>query len=243
MPEPLLLENLGWPDVAAYLEKDDRIILPTGSCEQHGRHLVFGTDALVPYAIAQRVSQRTGVLVAPPLNYGMSLHHLVFPGSIALRPETLAHAAEDILRSLYQHGFRRVLILNGHGGNIAALQCAVQLLGHELPDLQVRLRQWWREPEVQAILQEAFPGQRGGHAAQGETSVVLALRPEVVRLERARHSPEAPRPGVLTGATFQRYYPHGVIGGDPRQARAEVGERVLETAVSVYARLLEEEWP
>ena len=109
-----LLAEMGWPDVAAYLESDDRIILPIGSTEQHGRHLPLSTDILVPTELARHLGERTGVLVAPPLPYGMSLHHLGFPGSLSLRPETLAHVLEDLLRSLYCHGFRRVFVLNGH---------------------------------------------------------------------------------------------------------------------------------
>ena len=120
-----LLAEIGWPDVAVYLEGDDRIILPIGSTEQHGRHLPLGTDTMVPTALAHRLGERTGVLVAPTVTYGMSLHHLGFPGSVSLRPETLTHVLEDILRSLHRHGFRRVFVLNGHGGNVAPLRMAL----------------------------------------------------------------------------------------------------------------------
>ena len=118
----LLLEELGWPDVVEYLRHDDRLILVVGSTEQHGRHLTFATDVWQPWEIARRVSDQTGVLVAPPVNYGMSLHHLGFPGSLSLRPQTLSSIIADLLESAYGHGFRRILILNGHGGNVAAIQ-------------------------------------------------------------------------------------------------------------------------
>lgn len=235
----LLLSDLGWPDVQEYLRHDDRMILVVGSTEQHGRHMTFASDVWQPWEIACRVSDRTGVLVAPSLNYGMSLHHLGFPGSLSLRPQTLASVIMDLLESAYEHGFRRILLLNGHGGNTAAIQTALAESLNELHGLQVRLGIWWHEPEVKAVMEEAFPGEAGGHANASETSMVLAIRPDVVRLDRAEHSPDAPSPGFLTRQVFMDYFPHGVIGSDPRKASAEVGERALTAAVEVYEKLLQ----
>ncbi len=234
----LLLEELGWPDVARYLGRDDRLMLVVGSTEQHGRHLTFASDVWQPWEIACRLSDRTGVLLAPPLNYGMSLHHLGFPGSLSLRPHTLSSVIIDLLESAYEHGFRRILILNGHGGNIAAILTALAEALNELHGLQVRLENWWQLPEVRAILDEAFPGKPGGHSDAGETSTVMAIRPDVVRLERAEYSPDAPDPGFLTRQVFSEHFPHGVIGADPRQASAEVGERALAAAVQAYEKVL-----
>lgn len=235
-----LLEEQCWPDVQAYLRQDDRLILVVGSTEQHGRHLVLGSDVWQPWEIAQRVSERTGVLLAPSINYGMSLHHLGFPGSLSLRPQTLTSILIDLLESAYEHGFRRILILNGHGGNIAALQVALAELLNELPGLKVNLRSWWQEAKVKEVLDAAFPDRPGGHADAGETSVVMAIRPDVVRLDRAAHSPDAPRPGFLARQVFLEDYPHGVIGIDPRLASVEVGQRVLEVAEQLYAQVLED---
>jgi creatinine amidohydrolase len=235
---PILLEEMTWPDVEAYLQRDDRLILVVGSTEQHGRHMTFASDVWQPWEIAVRLSDRTGVIVAPPVNYGMSLHHLGFPGSLSLRPDTLSQVIMDLLDSAYGHGFRRVLLLNGHGGNVAALQVALAEVLNELHGIDVRLRQWWHEPEVKRVLEEAFPGAWMAHADQGETSVVLAIRPDVVHLDRAEHSPDAPHVPFLTRYNFVEHYPHGVIGGDPGQASAEVGERVIEAAVAAYEALL-----
>jgi creatinine amidohydrolase len=235
----ILLSEMGWPDVQEYLRHDDRLILVVGSTEQHGRHMTFASDVWQPWEVACRLSDRTGVLLAPSLNYGMSLHHLGFPGSLSLRPHTLASVMVDLLESAYQHGFRRILILNGHGGNTAAIQTALAEALNELHGLQVRLGIWWREPEVKAVMDEAFPGEPGGHANASETSMVLAIRPDVVRLERAEYSPESPSPGFLTRQVFLEYFPHGVIGSDPRRASAEVGEKGLAAAVEVYEKLLQ----
>jgi creatinine amidohydrolase len=234
----LLLEELGWPDVKEYLRQDDRLILVTGSTEQHGRHMTFASDVWQPWEIARRLSDRTGVLVAPPLNYGMSLHHLGFPGSLSLRPQTLISIIEDLLESAYEHGFRHILILNGHGGNMAAIQAALAQALHELHGLQVYVGNWFREPEVESVFDSAFPKERAGHADAGETSTVMAIRPDIVRLERAAYSPDAPRPTLLTRQVFLEHFPHGVIGSDPSRASAKVGEQALEAAVKTYHEIL-----
>jgi creatinine amidohydrolase len=239
----LLLEELGWPDVADYLRRDDRLILVIGSTEQHGRHMAFASDVWQPWEIACRLSEQCGVLLAPPLNYGMSLHHLGFPGSLSLRPNTLVSIVEDLLDSAYQHGFRRVLILNGHGGNIAAIQVALAEVLHALSGLEVRLSNWWQEPQVVALLREAYPDEATGHADAGETSLVLAIRPDAVHLDRAAHSPGAPRGAILTRQVFLEHFPHGVIGTDPRRASAELGRRVLAAAVESYAVILNDWQP
>jgi creatinine amidohydrolase len=233
-----LLTEMGWPDVEAYLESDDRIILPVGSTEQHGRHLPLSTDTLVPTELARRLGERSGVVVAPPLPYGMSLHHLGFPGSLSLRPETLAHVLRDLLCSIYRHGFRRVFLLNGHGGNTASLQVALANVMGDLPDLAVKLRQWWREPIVGELLQAAIGVSHPGHADAGETASVLALRPDLVRLERAQHSLDDEPIEILTEHVFQQRFPHGVIGADPRLASAEVGEQMLAAVVDLYVMQL-----
>jgi len=233
-----LLEELGWPDVADYLRRDDRLILVVGSCEQHGRHLTFATDVWSPWEIALRLSERTGVLLAPPLNYGMSLHHLGFPGSLSLRPATLSSVIADLLESAYEHGFRHILLLNGHGGNTAPIRVALAEVLHELHGLEVRASSWWSEPEVAAVFDEAF-GAKPAHADAGETSVVLALRPDVVRMDRAAYSPDAPPYAFLTRQVFLEHFPHGVIGADPNRAVAEVGERALAAAVELYAQALD----
>lgn len=235
----LLLEELAWPDVADYLRRDDRLILVVGSTEQHGRHMGFASDVWQPWEIARRLSDQTGVLLAPPLNYGMSLHHLGFPGSLSLRPHTLASIIVDLLESAYEHGFRRILILNGHGGNIPAIQTALAEALNELHGLQVRLGNWWHEPEVKAVFEAAFPEASSGHADAGETSLVMAIRPDAVHVDRAEYSPDAPRPGFLTQQVFLEYFPHGVIGVDPRLASTEVGERALAAATEAYLRVLQ----
>jgi creatinine amidohydrolase len=234
-----LLEELGWPDVEAYLQDDDRLMLVVGSTEQHGRHLVFASDVWEPWEIARRLSDRTGVLLAPPLTYGMSSHHLGFPGSLTLRPQTLSAVLVDLLESAYEHGFRHILILNGHGGNTPSIHVALADVLNRLPDLKVHASPWWQQPDVKAVVDELFPGETGGHADAIETSLVMAIRPDVVRLDRAEYNPGSPYPDFLTRTIFQEHFPHGVIGADPRQASAAAGERILSAALEAYERILQ----
>ena len=153
-----LLAEMTWEQVEEYLKHDDRLILVIGSTEQHGRHLTFATDAMVPYAIGRRASEATGVIVAPPLNYGMSLHHLGFPGSLSLRPQTLVQVLLDLLESAAHHGFRRILLLNGHGGNNPSVGVALGDLLNRRDDLEVRFRPWWTLPAVEQVTEELYPG-------------------------------------------------------------------------------------
>ena len=142
-------EDLNWMHVEDYLKKDDRVILVLGACEQHG-YLSLLTDVKIPAALAEAASQTSGVLVAPTLNFGCSPYFLDFPGTISLRLHTYLDLVEDILRSLYGVGFRRVLILNGHGGNTPVRTHLVELV-NQLPDLQIRWYAWWTSQTVADI--------------------------------------------------------------------------------------------
>lgn len=135
------LQELTWEDVDEYLKQDDTIIFPVGSTEQHGPAGPLGVDSYVAIALAEDAAKRAGVLCTPPLWFGDSPHHMEFPGSISLRTETLVEVAKDVIRSLAKHGFRKILIINGHKGtNIAGLTTACRYLHqYELPDVMLAL--------------------------------------------------------------------------------------------------------
>lgn len=145
-------ENQNWQQVEAYLGKDDRIMLVLGACEQHST-LSLLTDSKIPLALADSASGITGVAVAPPLHFGVSPYFLSYPGTISLRLQTYLNVVEDIVSSLYGYGFRRVLILNGHGGNTPAKTSLVELI-NRLPDLHVRWYAWWLSPVVGQFAQD-----------------------------------------------------------------------------------------
>ena len=143
------LEDLNWMDVEKYLEHEDRLMLVTGATEQHG-YLSLLTDIKVPLALADAASQSTGVLVAPPLNFGVSTYFLAYPGTLSLRASTLSAALEDIVRSAYGFGFRRILIVNGHGGNSPA-RSHLQEVNNSLPELRMNWYDWWLSHSVEAV--------------------------------------------------------------------------------------------
>lgn len=139
-------EKSNWQHVEYYLQHDNRIMLVLGACEQHST-LSLLTDSKIPLALAEEASNQTGVLIAPPLHFGVSPYFLTYPGTISLRLITYLYVVEDIVRSLYGYGFQRILILNGHGGNTPVKTQLVELV-NQLPDLQLRWFAWWLSPSV-----------------------------------------------------------------------------------------------
>ena len=122
--DQIRLQLRSWPEVETYLERCKGVIVPLGSTEQHGPTGAIGTDALTAEAVALEVGRRTGVLVAPAQAYGMAEHHLGFAGTMSLQPATLLALMHDLVLSLARHGFERIYVINGHGGNIATTKAA-----------------------------------------------------------------------------------------------------------------------
>lgn len=146
------LEDLNWMDVERYLQQDDRLILVLGACEQHG-YLSLLTDIKIPLALADSASKQTGVLVAPPLNFGISPYFLDYPGTLSFSVKTMLSAVDDIVRSAFRQGFRRILLLNGHGGNTPVRQY-LNDLNNELPDLKMGWYDWWTSHSVESVAQK-----------------------------------------------------------------------------------------
>lgn len=235
------LASMSWQECQEYLRRDDRVILPMGATEQHGRHLGLGCDYMLADAIARRVGERTGVAVAPALAYGMSHMHMEFAGTLSVSPDALAALLLDLFRSSYLHGFHRWLIVNGHGGNQPALQSAATALYQEAAEVRVKVFQWWTEPEVVRIVDEALGAQRGTHASNHETSFLLAVRPDAVKmgLVARRDAPVQPTSELDSPARFAAKYPDGVMGLDPSQASAELGQLLWNKSVELCVNLVE----
>ncbi|MBP9040266.1 MAG: creatininase family protein [Anaerolineaceae bacterium] len=172
------LGELNWMEIEEYLKKDNRLMLVLGATEQHG-YISVMADMKIPLAMADAASQESGVLVAPTLNFGCSSYFIDYPGTISLRVSTLLNVVEDIVRSVHHQGFRRILILNGHGGNEPA-KVALGELTNELKDLQIAWYNWWKAPNVLAVAEayglktyhaswmEAFPFLRTNNMPDGE---------------------------------------------------------------------------
>lgn len=133
------IQELTWEEVAQYLAADDIAIVPIGSTEQHGPAGTLGTDTYVAIGLAEDAARRSNVLVAPPIWYGESSHHMALPGTIAVRAETLLALVKDVCRSLAQHGFRKLILINGHkGSNLPPLITAAKSLHEEeLPQVLI----------------------------------------------------------------------------------------------------------
>lgn len=229
----MLLADLSWQQARDYLAQDDRLILPIGAVEQHGRQLGVGTDYLIAERVANETGARANVLVAPPLAYGMSLHHMRFAGTLSLRPITLTLVLEDLLRGMYAHGFRRVLLVNGHGGNSAAMDSALSVVTNELKGLRVKAFEWWKEPELLQMVDEMAGVQQGTHASDAETSFMMAVRAEGVHMELAAPAaaPHRRSREFLSAERFEMVFPNGVMGLAPLAASVVLGSRLLEKSV------------
>lgn len=197
-------EDLNWFDVQSYLHQDDRLMLVLGSCEQHG-YLSLLTDVKIPLALADAASQQTDVLVAPPLNFGCSPYFMGYPGTLSLRASTLLDLVEDLVRSVYRHGFRRILVLNGHGGNDPA-RARLYEIASELTDLRLAWYAWWQSHTVQEVAQRH--GLKPAHANWLEAFSFTQVS-EVPKGEKA-----PPRvPGLLGADEARQVYGDGVFGG------------------------------
>ena len=223
------LEDLNWMDVEAYLKQDDRLMLILGSCEQHAS-LSLMTDIRIPQALADSASQRTGVLVAPPLNFGCSPYFLAYPGTISLRVGTLLAAVEDIVRSLHGQGFRRILILNGHGGNIPA-KTFLHELNNNLPDLKLNWYDWWLSHSIEAVAVK--------HNLKPTHANWLEAFPFTIVGELPAGPKVPPRvPGaILDAKTAREVYGDGSFGG-PYVASEQIQHQMFAAALEDILAML-----
>ena len=215
--------DLNWMDVESYLRHDDRVMLVLGACEQHA-YLSLLTDAKVPLALADAASQQSGVLVAPPLNFGASPYFMDYPGTISLRVVTLLNVAEDLVRSLYRHGFRRILVLNGHGGN-DPVRGRLYEVADNLGDLRLAWYAWWQSHSLEPIFLKH--GIKPAHANWLEAF-------DFTRVADLPEEVKAPPhvPGLMGAAEARRVYGDGSFGGP-----YAVGKAVMD---EVFAACLED---
>lgn len=244
---------LSWSEVAE-LDRDRTVaVLPTAAVEQHGPHLPVDTDMFLCTRVVEEAAaraQRGGtVLVAPTLAYGSSAHHMAFAGTLTLTAATFLTAVGELCGSLAQHGFRRLLVVNGHGGNSDLTREAVQQLAVQAPVLAAAVDYWALAREAAAQVRSSPPGGMA-HACEFETSLMLHLRPESVRQELVRREIPQPRFAaerldlLVPGAVAARWRTHelsssGVLGA-PDLATAEKGELLFEACANGLAGLIEQ---
>jgi creatinine amidohydrolase len=158
------IHDLNWMQLERYLEHDDRIVLPLGSTEQHA-YLSLGTDTILSERIAVEAAEPLGVPVLPALPYGLTPRFAAYPGSPTLSPETFHAVVRELLDSLYGQGFRRFLLVNGHGGNVSAEETATAWAASR-DGARTRFHNWWNAPGVWELVEAVDPG--SGHASWNE---------------------------------------------------------------------------
>jgi creatinine amidohydrolase len=223
------LEDLNWFDVDNYLKNDDRLLVVLGSCEQHG-YLSLTTDVRIPMALADAAARQSGVLIAPPLNFGASPYFLDYPGTLSIRVATLLDLVEDFVRSAYRQGFRRFLFLNGHGGN-DPVRIRLYELADGLPDARLAWYAWWQSHSVEAVA--AAHGQKSYHAGWIEAFPFT----RVADLPEGSKTP--PRvAGLLSPNQARQTYGDGVFGG-PYSLDEPILQQVFEAALKDILFLLQ----
>lgn len=234
-------------ELRARAAEDALVVIPIGSMEQHGPHLATGVDIVLATGVAARTAAAIAaagqpVVVTPCVWTGLAEHHMAFGGTVTLDYAAFAGVLRGIVRSAARHGFRKVMLLNGHGGNAEAVAVAAGEFAIEFGIKVAGGTYWHVVPEVIGPILERQAGLM--HACEAETSMMLALRPDSVRLERLAeaHGPMSTRvAGQPTGLALRRSFKaisaSGVIG-DARSATAAKGEALLAAISAKIAGLL-----
>ncbi len=251
MSSEFLLSKMSWPEVKEALAQTDIVLLPVGSIEQHATHLPVDNDIFTSFEISKRVAAKLAgefrLLVAPPLPYGLSPHHMGFPGTVSLRIETFIQAVRDVCTSLASHGFKKIVIVNGHGGNTSALHVASHIVASET-GAKVFVMEWWDlVPEIVAkLFKPPFY-----HACETETSMVLALDQRVdvekaqpsVPIEQSKfvkHDFMASGPKVFEPLLDMKALTSTGAVGDPTRATKEKGLELLNAVLERFAAFIRE---
>jgi creatinine amidohydrolase len=229
-----MLHEMSWTEAKEYFKKGDIAILPVGSNEQHGPQNPLGTDHLIAKAVAEETAKRTGVLCLQVIPFGVSSHHRQFWGTVYVSPKAFQNYMKEVCLALNYYGVRKIVIVNGHGGNL----CALMEMARELREkgVFVSIFQWWSA--ANKLLPDLFKPEERRHAAAEETSVNLALHPQIVDVNKAVD--EEPRKHVVQteGVTLSLdtvdYTSSGVFGKSTT-ASAEKGKKVFEAVVNELA--------
>jgi creatinine amidohydrolase len=215
------LQDLNWMEVERYLQRDNRIILITGATEQHA-YLSLWTDILIPSKIAQAAAERENILIAPPLNFGMSEYFIDFPGTITLSQSTFGLVLSEMVDSLVHQGFQRFFILNGHGGNQQP-QHLIDLNRDQ--HISVVWYDWWREAAVKKYSAER--GLQLNHANWGENFT----------FNRVAESPKEVKPQVVLDALNAGQSMRDVLGDGSYGGEYQVDDAIME---EMFDRVVDE---
>ncbi len=238
----MIWDQLTSPQLGA-LKRNIPVILPVSATEQHGPHLPLATDRMIGEFFCQQLdlSIPDQVLILPIVSVGYSRHHMDFPGSLSITHPTFIGQVEDILDSVVSHGFKNLIILNSHGGNLAVGQLLLEKLGAKYTDCQLVFATWWRIV-ADKLIELNETGRGGvGHAGEFETSLMLKIAPTLVHLDEIEgkknlKSYEWTEGDMLRGSSASLYRSmkdmtsNGVYGETGRVS-AEKGQQIIDLVV------------
>ncbi len=225
-----------WMQIEEYLQGDDRIVLPLGSTEQHA-YLSLGVDSILSERVAVEAAEPLGVPVLPSLPYGLTPYFAAYPGSPTLRAETYLAVVRELLESLYHQGFRRFLVVNGHGGNAPAAVVGPEFVSSRR-DAQVLFHNWWNGPRVWAVVQSVDPD--ASHASWLES--FPWTRVAGVEIPEGHKQPvDGAAMRVADPQTVRELLGDGSYGGDYRRPDAD-WQAVWEAGVAEVRDLLASGW-
>lgn len=251
-------DKMSWPEIDRAAVDGRVVIIPAATLEDHGRHLPVDTDVVladgVCHAAARRIPDE--VVVLPPITHGYSPHHIDFPGTITIGWKTFIDHTLDITRSLVHHGFRKILLVNGHGSNRPVLDLAARLTLIEHPYAHCGALSWWELSKVREVFAPIRESEWVAHACELETSVYLALDPDNVEMDKAEEdtsfnkSPHfwsdlagAPPAGYRNAVGLTEFWSTVTkdgVKGDPTKATAEKGRVLLEAAADELVAIIRE---
>ena len=245
--------RLTWPEMNQAIEMQKVVILPTGSTEQHGRHLPLDTDAFLVESVCLEVGRRAPdrVLVLPTISYGLNMHHIDFPGTIHIEPETFIAFCLNITKSVAYHGFKKILLVNGHGSNHPLVNLVARKTLLQTQSLCAALT-------YISLAMEAFDEVKEtrvvAHSDEFETSLYLYLASDRVRMDRAVAGSDVVGKYLSSDSTnnypvrfndFWGRWTKDGVHGDPTAATAGKGKVIFEAAVSGLIEIVDEwrAWP
>jgi creatinine amidohydrolase len=227
---------MNWMQLEEYLKHDDRAILPLGSTEQHA-YLSLSTDSILSERVSIEAAEPIGVPVFPVLSYGISGYFNAYPGTVSLRVETYLRVVKDILDSLYSSGFKRILMVSGHGGNEPANNLAVEWM-EDHPDVQVKLFQWWKGPKMMAVAQAVDPV--GSHGSWFENFAWTRLTGIAVPTEQKMLKDRSGFP-KLVGEKLRDFMDDGNYGGYYERSDKDM-QAIWQIAVEETRMIIEKGW-
>ena len=227
--------KMSMAEIEEYLKTNLTIIIPIGAVEEHSKALPLGTDTLTAEAMAIELGKRTKRIVGPTISVGNCQSiTFTFLGTMSISPVNIVNYLVDYLKSLYKDGFRRFLFVNGHGGNIAPLRCAIDTVVDVFENSRFSVGSWWLFEDLKDLYNNA------GHAGRGEASMMLYLYPELVHkdvfTEEKRNIPHY----YVSNDIVQKEITETGIINDNQESSVELGRKLFEKSVEIYEKLLKE---